>query len=192
RAGHRAEHRLRRGGQPARAPGPRHAGLDRAGLWPRARPGLRQRPARDGPAAARARLVALLVQPRRGGRPARRGRGRGVGARDAEGAQRAGRTPPGGGGIDRRGRGRLGLVRSTAAVLLARRQAPRAKEAWMSRRIVLGTLIAAGAFSLAVSAYQAPPAAAPAPSPKVVEVEKVKDNLYVLKGGGGNTAVFVG
>ena len=27
--------------------------------------------------------------------------------------------------------------------------------------------------------------------PKVVEVDKVKDNLYVLKGGGGNTAVFV-
>jgi glyoxylase-like metal-dependent hydrolase (beta-lactamase superfamily II) len=28
--------------------------------------------------------------------------------------------------------------------------------------------------------------------PKVVEVEKLKDNLYMLKGGGGNTAVFVG
>jgi glyoxylase-like metal-dependent hydrolase (beta-lactamase superfamily II) len=28
--------------------------------------------------------------------------------------------------------------------------------------------------------------------PKVVEVEKVKDNLYMLKGGGGNTAVYVG
>ena len=32
---------------------------------------------------------------------------------------------------------------------------------------------------------------APANGPKVVEVEKLKDNLYVLKGGGGNTAVFV-
>ena len=25
-----------------------------------------------------------------------------------------------------------------------------------------------------------------------VEVEKVKDNLYVMKGGGGNSAVFIG
>src|SRR3954454_17386958 len=62
----------------------------------------------------------------------------------------------------------------------------------MNRRIVLGTLLGAGAFSLAVSAYQAPPAASPSAGPKVVEVEKVRDNLYMLKGGGGNTAVFVG
>ncbi|HEY8150127.1 MAG TPA: MBL fold metallo-hydrolase [Vicinamibacteria bacterium] len=59
----------------------------------------------------------------------------------------------------------------------------------MRRSIVLGTLTAAGAFSLAVSAYQAPPSP---PAPKVVEVEKIKDNLFLLKGGGGNTAVFVG
>jgi glyoxylase-like metal-dependent hydrolase (beta-lactamase superfamily II) len=58
----------------------------------------------------------------------------------------------------------------------------------MTRRIVLGTLIAAGAFSLAVSGYQAPPS----PEARVVEVEKIKDNLFMLKGGGGNTAVFVG
>jgi glyoxylase-like metal-dependent hydrolase (beta-lactamase superfamily II) len=50
---------------------------------------------------------------------------------------------------------------------------------------VLGTLIAIGGLSLA--AYQ-PPAQQ---GPRVVEVDKVKDNLYVLKGGGGNTAVFV-
>src|SRR4051812_46308766 len=62
----------------------------------------------------------------------------------------------------------------------------------MNRRIVLGTLLGAGAFSLAVSAYQAPPAASPSAGPKVVEVEKVRENLYILKGGGGNTAVFVG
>jgi cyclase len=59
----------------------------------------------------------------------------------------------------------------------------------MRRRIVLGTLMAAGTLSLAVSAYQAPPSP---PAPKVVEVEKIKDNLFLLKGGGGNTAVFVG
>jgi cyclase len=60
----------------------------------------------------------------------------------------------------------------------------------MSRRIVLGTLIVTGGLAMAVSAYQASPSAAP--SPKVVEVEKVRDNLFMLKGGGGNTAVFVG
>jgi cyclase len=56
----------------------------------------------------------------------------------------------------------------------------------MSRQIVLGVLIAVGAVSV-MAAYQAQPAA-----PKVVEVEKLKDNLYLLKGGGGNTAVFIG
>ncbi len=59
----------------------------------------------------------------------------------------------------------------------------------MRRSIVLGSLMAAGALSLAVSAYQAPPSP---PAAKVVEVEKIKDNLFLLKGGGGNTAVFVG
>jgi cyclase len=31
----------------------------------------------------------------------------------------------------------------------------------------------------------------PAPTPKVVTIEPVRKNLYVVKGGGGNTAVFV-
>ena len=57
----------------------------------------------------------------------------------------------------------------------------------MKRGIVLGALIVVGALSLGVKAYQ-PPAA---DAPKVVDVEKVKDNLYVLRGGGGNTAVFL-
>jgi glyoxylase-like metal-dependent hydrolase (beta-lactamase superfamily II) len=51
--------------------------------------------------------------------------------------------------------------------------------------MVLGMLLACGALA----AVKAQPPAANAP--KVVEVEKVKDNLYVLRGGGGNTAVFV-
>src|SRR3954447_6156103 len=64
----------------------------------------------------------------------------------------------------------------------------------MKRALVLGTLLTVGALSLAVTAAQ-PPAAGGAPqaaAPKVVEVEKLKDNLYMLKGGGGNTAVLVG
>src|SRR4029077_11506109 len=54
----------------------------------------------------------------------------------------------------------------------------------MKRGMVLGMLLALGALA----AVKAQPPAADAP--KVVEVEKVKDNLYVLRGGGGNTAVF--
>jgi len=57
----------------------------------------------------------------------------------------------------------------------------------MKRSTALGALILIGALSLGVKAYQ-PPAA---DAPKVIEVEKVKDNLYVLRGGGGNTAVFL-
>jgi cyclase len=54
----------------------------------------------------------------------------------------------------------------------------------MKRSIVLGMLILAGAASLVVAQQQAQ-------SPKVLEVNKLKDNLFVLKGGGGNTAVFI-
>lgn len=54
----------------------------------------------------------------------------------------------------------------------------------MRRGLVLGALLAVGTL-VAVNAQQ------PADAPKVVEVEKVKDNLFVLRGGGGNTAVFV-
>jgi glyoxylase-like metal-dependent hydrolase (beta-lactamase superfamily II) len=53
----------------------------------------------------------------------------------------------------------------------------------MKRRLVLGSLIAVGALSLAVTAQQL--------APMVIEVDKLKDNLFMLRGGGGNTAVFV-
>jgi Zn-dependent hydrolases, including glyoxylases len=56
----------------------------------------------------------------------------------------------------------------------------------MRRIVILSMLMAAGALSVAVRGYQAQPAQA-----RVVEVEKVRDNLFMLKGGGGNTAVFV-
>jgi len=55
----------------------------------------------------------------------------------------------------------------------------------MRRGIALGVLLALGGL-VAVKAQ--PPAA---DAPKVIEVEKVKDNLFVLRGGGGNTAVFL-
>jgi glyoxylase-like metal-dependent hydrolase (beta-lactamase superfamily II) len=56
----------------------------------------------------------------------------------------------------------------------------------MKREIVLSLLLLAGALSLVVAAQQGGQ-----PQERVVEVEKVKDNLFLLKGGGGNTAVFV-
>ena len=56
----------------------------------------------------------------------------------------------------------------------------------MKRLIVLGALLTIGSLSVMAAAVQQPAA------PKVIEVEKLKDNLFVLRGGGGNTAVFVG
>ena len=55
----------------------------------------------------------------------------------------------------------------------------------MKRSVVLALLIGVGTLSLAVVAAQDPP--------KAIEVEKLKDNLFVLsgEGGGGNTAVFI-
>ena len=52
----------------------------------------------------------------------------------------------------------------------------------MTRLIVLVTLLATGITVAA--AFQAPAA-------MVVDVEKLKDNLYLMKGGGGNSAVFI-
>ena len=56
----------------------------------------------------------------------------------------------------------------------------------MKRMILLGVLAASGALSMTLAAYQQPAAA-----PMVVEIDKLKDNLYVMKGGGGNSAVFI-
>src|SRR2546427_11172456 len=54
----------------------------------------------------------------------------------------------------------------------------------MKRSIVLCALLAVSALSIVVAAQQGQ-------APRVVEAEKLKDNLFMLKGGGGNTAVFV-
>src|SRR6266550_9021160 len=55
----------------------------------------------------------------------------------------------------------------------------------MKRRIILGSLLVVGAISIAVAQQ------APQPSANGLMVTKLKDNLYVLKGGGGNTSVFI-
>jgi cyclase len=64
----------------------------------------------------------------------------------------------------------------------------------MKRVIVLGVLIAAGALSLASTAYQGTPGGQGRGGPQeppVTEIQKVRDNLYMLTGGGGNTAAFI-
>jgi cyclase len=61
----------------------------------------------------------------------------------------------------------------------------------MRRQIVLGGVLLFGVLSLTASALQQPPR----PAASAIEVEKLTDNLYVLKaltaGGGGNTSVLV-
>src|SRR5262245_8944318 len=58
----------------------------------------------------------------------------------------------------------------------------------MKREIVLGVLLAIGGLSISVAALQQP---AGGQQPRVVNVEKLKDNLYMMTGGGGNSAVFI-
>ncbi len=60
----------------------------------------------------------------------------------------------------------------------------------MKRGFVLGALFAVGALSMSVTAFQQPPGGGQ-PQARVVEVDKLRDNLYVMRGGGGNSAVFI-
>jgi glyoxylase-like metal-dependent hydrolase (beta-lactamase superfamily II) len=60
----------------------------------------------------------------------------------------------------------------------------------MKRLVVLGILFTAGALSISAAALQAP-AGGGQPAPRVVEVDKLRDNLYMMRGGGGNSAVFI-
>ena len=73
----------------------------------------------------------------------------------------------------------------------------------MTRALVLGLLLVVGTLSATVAALQQPPAGgrqggAPgggglqaAPSVAGLTTDKLRDNLYVIRGGGGNTAVFI-
>lgn len=65
----------------------------------------------------------------------------------------------------------------------------------MRRHVVLSAVLIAGVLSMAVTAGQQGAAgrgglAAP-PSAEALQVEKLTDTLFVLRGGGGNTAAFV-
>ncbi len=61
----------------------------------------------------------------------------------------------------------------------------------MRRTVLLGVLIVVGAIGMAAKQATAP-AQGTTPPPPPLTTEKVRDNLFVIKGGGaGNTAVFV-
>jgi glyoxylase-like metal-dependent hydrolase (beta-lactamase superfamily II) len=57
----------------------------------------------------------------------------------------------------------------------------------MRRTVVLGVLVVVGGLSIGASAARQ----AGAGQPRTVQVERLHENLFVLRGGGGNTAVFV-
>lgn len=55
----------------------------------------------------------------------------------------------------------------------------------MKRGTILVTLLAVGGLAVGISAFQQQ-------QPQTITVEKLKENLFILRGGGGNTAVFIG
>ena len=52
----------------------------------------------------------------------------------------------------------------------------------MRRALALGMVLAVGVVSISLTATQ---------QERVVQVDQLRDNLYVLRGGGGNSAAFV-
>ena len=58
----------------------------------------------------------------------------------------------------------------------------------MKRATLLIALLAIGVLSMAIVASQAPGGQR---GPNVAQIEKVRDNLYMITGGGGNTAAFI-
>src|SRR5262245_32710973 len=75
----------------------------------------------------------------------------------------------------------------------------------MKRGFLLGLLLAVGCLSMALMGYQGPPAGgqggapgggqgrggAGAAPPAPLTTIKVRDNLYMIANGGGNTGVFI-
>src|SRR2546421_1355521 len=70
----------------------------------------------------------------------------------------------------------------------------------MKRLTILIALVAAGVLSIAASGYQQPSQGLPAAARAATQIEKVKDNLYMITGAdptdresfsGGNTGVFI-
>jgi len=70
----------------------------------------------------------------------------------------------------------------------------------MKRLTILVALVAAGVLSIAASGYQQPSQGLPAAALAATQIEKVKDNLYMITGAdptdrnsfsGGNTGVFI-
>lgn len=63
----------------------------------------------------------------------------------------------------------------------------------MKRAVVLGALLTVGVLVTAIRAVHGVEGQGgqPTPSAADIQVDKVKDNLYVLRGGGGNTAAFL-
>jgi glyoxylase-like metal-dependent hydrolase (beta-lactamase superfamily II) len=69
----------------------------------------------------------------------------------------------------------------------------------MKRGFVLVALIAVGALSISLAGSQAPAGGQGRgegrgrgpQGPNVAEIEKIRDNLYMITGGGGNTAAFI-
>src|SRR2546426_3450963 len=70
----------------------------------------------------------------------------------------------------------------------------------MKRLIILVTVLAAGALSIAAAGYQQPSQGLPAAALAATQIEKVKDNLYMITGAdptdrnsfsGGNTGEFI-
>ena len=64
----------------------------------------------------------------------------------------------------------------------------------LNRRVLTLSLLVACGISTTVATYQTASAQAggAGAGAQVIQVEKLKDNLFLLRGGGGNTAVFVG
>jgi cyclase len=68
----------------------------------------------------------------------------------------------------------------------------------MKRMALLGGLLAIGGLSITVAAFQGPQGRGGGrgrgrgpQGPPVAQIEKVKDNLYEITGGGGNSAAFI-